>query len=120
MKILYIVPGIMSKTNLGTDELTRRKKILQSYAGKDVMVDITDIKQGPSSIESAYEEYLSIPETVVHLTEDLKPYGLPQIITSEPGFVFEMLPTFISGSSLASIFIIANSLSLSIAQICAL
>lgn len=67
VKILYIVPGIMSKTKLGTGELARRKKILQSNAGKEVIVDITDIKEGPSSIESAYEEYLSIPETVLQV-----------------------------------------------------
>ena len=64
MKILYVVPGTMSKTHLGSEELERRKSILQSHAGKDVVVDITDIEKGPSSIESAYEEYLSVPETV--------------------------------------------------------
>ena len=69
MKILYVVPGTMSKTELGTKELERRKKILQSQAGDDTVVDITDIEQGPSSIESAYEEYLSIPETVYRVTQ---------------------------------------------------
>lgn len=64
MKILYVVPGTMSKTHLGSEELERRKGILQSNAGEDVKVDITDIEEGPSSIESAYEEYLSVPETV--------------------------------------------------------
>lgn len=64
MKILYIVPGIMSQTDLGTDELERRKGILQSHAQKGTIVDIADIDSGPKSIESAYEEYLSIPGTV--------------------------------------------------------
>jgi allantoin racemase len=54
----------MAQTELGKDELERRKNILQSHAQKGTVVDITDIESGPSSIESAYEEYLSIPETV--------------------------------------------------------
>ncbi|MFC2165369.1 aspartate/glutamate racemase family protein [Acidobacteriota bacterium] len=64
MKIVYVVPGIMSQTELGAEELERRKGFLQERAGKDVLIDITDVEHGPSSIESAYEEYLSIPETV--------------------------------------------------------
>lgn len=64
MKIVYVVPGIMSQTELGAEELERRKGFLQEHAGKDVLVEITDVEQGPGSIESAYEEYLSIPETV--------------------------------------------------------
>ena len=64
MKIVYVVPGIMTQTELGAEELERRKRFLQEHVGKDVLIDITDVEQGPSSIESAYEEYLSIPETV--------------------------------------------------------
>ena len=64
MKILYIVPGTMAQTDLGAEELERRKKILQSHAQKETIVDITDIESGPSSIESSYEEYLSVPGTV--------------------------------------------------------
>jgi allantoin racemase len=64
MKVLYIVPGIMSKTCLGLEELERRRKILQAMARKDLLVDITDIEHGPSSIESAWEEYLSVPGTI--------------------------------------------------------
>ena len=64
MKILYIIPGTMTQTDLGKDELERRKKILQSHAQKGTVVDITDIESGPKSIESAYEEFLSVPGTV--------------------------------------------------------
>ena len=67
MKILYIVPGVMSKTALGAQELARRQRILQANAGKDVVVDIRENQKGPSSIESAYEEYLSIPETLTQV-----------------------------------------------------
>ncbi len=38
--------------------------MLQSWALRDTEVHITDIEQGPPSIESAWEEYLSVPETV--------------------------------------------------------
>ncbi len=54
----------MSKTSLGTEELERRRKMLQSFALRNTEVHITDIEKGPSSIESAWEEYLSVPETV--------------------------------------------------------
>jgi len=64
MKIVYVVPGVMSQTELGSEELERRRGFLQERAGNDVRVEITDVEQGPSSIESVYEEYLSVPETV--------------------------------------------------------
>jgi allantoin racemase len=54
----------MGQIDQGSEELERRKKILQSYAQKDTIVSITDIESGPISIESAYDEYLSIPGTV--------------------------------------------------------
>jgi allantoin racemase len=64
VKVLYIVPGTLAQTKLGAGELVRRKKTLQAHAQTDTVVNITDIESGPSSIESAYEEYLSVPETV--------------------------------------------------------
>lgn len=64
MKILYIVPGMMAQTGQGKGELERRKRILHSHSQKDTIVDVRDIDKGPSSIESAYEEYLSVPATV--------------------------------------------------------
>lgn len=69
MRILYVVPGVMSKTNLGTKEMERRRGILQANAGKDVCVEITDIEDGPTSIESAFEEYLSVPATVSRIVQ---------------------------------------------------
>lgn len=69
MKILYVVPGPMSKTELGEEELKRRKRILQDKAEKRTVIDIVDIEEGPISIESAYEEYLSIPGTVERVVQ---------------------------------------------------
>lgn len=59
-RILYLVPGPLSRGR-GVEELERRRGILQSWAGPDVEVGIAESPEGPASIESAYEEYLSIP-----------------------------------------------------------
>ena len=64
MKLIYLVSGPMGRTEAGQAELARRREYLQRHAAPDSDVDITDIPQGPGSIESMYEEYLSIPETV--------------------------------------------------------
>ncbi|UCE39862.1 MAG: hydrogenase expression protein HupH [Candidatus Aminicenantes bacterium] len=64
IKILYIVPGTLAQSEQGAEELSRRKKILQSHAQKGTIVEIKDLGSGPSSIESAYEEYLSVPGSV--------------------------------------------------------
>lgn len=58
MKIVYVVPGIMDK-----QEKERRENLLKSWASSDAEVSLTDVTEGPASIESMYEEYLSIPIT---------------------------------------------------------
>ena len=63
MKLIYLVSGPMGRTSEGQAELGRRREYLQRHAGGGIHVDITDIPAGPGSIESMYEEYLSIPET---------------------------------------------------------
>lgn len=62
-KILYALPGAMSKTPLGPDELVRRGKILEGWAAPDTEVAVRDVPTGPASIESALEEYLSVAPT---------------------------------------------------------
>jgi allantoin racemase len=62
-RILYAIPGALSKTDLGAAEVNRRSKILQSWAAPDVQAEARDVPRGPASIESAYEEYLSVPPT---------------------------------------------------------
>ena len=64
MKLIYLVSGPMGRTPEGQAELGRRREYLQRHAAAGTEVDITDIPAGPGSIESMYEEYLSIPETV--------------------------------------------------------
>lgn len=64
MKLIYLVSGPMGRTPEGQAEMQRRKAYLERHASPGTEVDITDIPKGPGSIESMYEEYLSIPETV--------------------------------------------------------
>jgi allantoin racemase len=63
MRISYVFPGPMSRSALGAGELTRRAGILQSWAAPGTRVEVREVPSGPVSIESAYEEYLSLPET---------------------------------------------------------
>jgi len=58
MKILYIVPGTMPEL-----EAKRREGLLKEWAFPSTDVEIRTVPRGPASIESMYEEYLSIPET---------------------------------------------------------
>lgn len=69
MKIVYVLPGPLSRTQEGQAEMDRRLSILRSYASQGTEVDIVDIDEGPASIESLYEEYLSIPRTVDKMIE---------------------------------------------------
>ncbi|WP_136659917.1 aspartate/glutamate racemase family protein [Nitratireductor sp. XY-223] len=64
MRIAYAVPGPMSKGPMGAAEVTRREKLLNSWAFEGTKVEVRDVPTGPASIESAYEEALSIPPTL--------------------------------------------------------
>lgn len=63
MRIVYLVPGPMGRTPEGKAEVERRGSYLKRWAGPDTEVGIHDVAEGPASIESMYEEYLSIPAT---------------------------------------------------------
>ena len=69
MRILYLVPGPMGRTPKGRAELKRRENLLREYAAPHTEVGIDDVPEGPASIESMYEEYLSIPATVRRAVE---------------------------------------------------
>jgi allantoin racemase len=68
VRIRYIIPGPMHSTR-GHEELERREQLLNSWAAPDVDVDVVDTESGPDSIESAYEEYLSVPAAVEALLQ---------------------------------------------------
>jgi allantoin racemase len=59
-RILYLVPGPLSRSR-GAGELERRRSHLQEWAAPGVAVGIAENPDGPPSIESAYEEYVSVP-----------------------------------------------------------
>lgn len=59
-RILYLVPGPLSRSR-GVEELERRRSALQEWAFAGTEVGIAENLEGPGSIESAYEEYVSIP-----------------------------------------------------------
>jgi allantoin racemase len=69
VRILYILPGPVGRTEAGLAEMERRLSILRSYAAPGTEVEIADVEEGPASIESLYEEYLSIPKTVERMLE---------------------------------------------------
>ncbi len=56
MKIIYIVPGIMDP-----EEVKRRGSLLKEWAFPGTETGIVAVTEGPASVESMYEEYLSIP-----------------------------------------------------------
>lgn len=64
MKIIYLVPGPMGRTAAGKAEVRRRGDLLKRYAAPGTETGIRDVPEGPASIESMFEEYLSIPATV--------------------------------------------------------
>ena len=61
-EILYLVPGPMHLTELGSKELRRREDKLREWALPGTTVSVRAVESGPASIESMYEEYLSIPQ----------------------------------------------------------
>lgn len=69
MKILYLIPGWMSRSGAGREEMARRLRFLQQAAQPGTTVEVWDVEGGPTSIESMYEEYLSVPGALGRLSE---------------------------------------------------
>ncbi|HEV7725508.1 MAG TPA: aspartate/glutamate racemase family protein [Modestobacter sp.] len=64
MRIAYVLPGPLSLRHPGgQQELKRRQEILQAWAAPGTTVVVREVAAGPPSIESAYEEYLSLAQT---------------------------------------------------------
>jgi allantoin racemase len=69
MRIMYVLPAPVARTSPGQAEIDRERDVLREWAFRDTVVDIRDVATGPPSIESAYEEYLSIPATAEAMLE---------------------------------------------------
>ena len=69
MKILYILPAPLGRTPAGAAEMARRGAKLREFAAPGTQADICDVSRGPASIESMFEEYVSIPATAERVLE---------------------------------------------------
>lgn len=69
MRVLYLIPGWMSRTEAGQQEMQRRLRFLQRETHPHTQVEVWDVQGGPSSIESMYEEYLSVPGALDRIQE---------------------------------------------------
>jgi len=69
MRGLYLIPGWITQRDGGAEELARRRATVQRVAGDNWTMDAWEVVGGPLSIESAYEEYLSVPGAVERLVE---------------------------------------------------
>jgi allantoin racemase len=65
MEILYLLPG----DGMPDDELGRRKEVANSISRPDVNMSVMEVGEGPLSIESAIEEYMSIGPMLVKMLE---------------------------------------------------
>lgn len=65
-KLLYLIPGPISRGPLGPKEVMRRQAVLEKHLADTAKVEILvrDTKEGPFSIESSYEEALSVPNAL--------------------------------------------------------
>jgi allantoin racemase len=68
MKVLYQIPGDLSAGPLGTQELSRRRELLQGWAALGTSVEIADSPGGPLSIESHAEEALCVAPMIRAVT----------------------------------------------------
>lgn len=65
MKIAYLVPNIL----ISLTEARRREELLNKWAFQGTRVDFITFDEGPSTIESRYEEIISIPNMAKRVKE---------------------------------------------------
>ena len=61
MRIVYFLPGPLSRGPLGPEELVRREAFLNQAAFPGTRAEVRETENGPASVESSAEEYLSVP-----------------------------------------------------------
>ncbi len=59
-RLLYLIPV----TGFDAEEINRRQLALNSFASEGTTVDAACIEDGPRSVESFYDEYMAIPDTL--------------------------------------------------------
>jgi allantoin racemase len=65
MKLLYLMPG----AGMPTEEVERRTNTAKAIARPDVDIEVAEVGEGPLSIESSIEEYMSISPLLLNLLE---------------------------------------------------
>lgn len=106
-RVLYIVPGV----GLSQEEQNRRKKILNTFTNGKFQVDVRAVRDGPASIESYYDEFLSVPPTV-NLAREAEKEGYNAVIIGcfgDPGIeaLREVLHIPVVGPGEASLYVAA-------------
>ncbi|WP_428273916.1 aspartate/glutamate racemase family protein [Candidatus Palauibacter sp.] len=79
MRIVYFLPGPMSRGPLGPPELVRREAFLNGAAFGGTAVEVRETDDGPASVESSAEEYLSVPG-ILHAAPRLEAEGFDAMI----------------------------------------
>lgn len=80
MRVRYLVPGPMARPEHGSpNELLRREALLRNWAASDTEVSAVDSPEGPESVESSYEDHLSVPG-LVRLLVDAERDGVDAVI----------------------------------------
>ena len=111
MRILYQLTSPMDKT-VGPQEVARRQKVLQEYAGAGVEVAVEPTAKGPVAIESAHDAGLVVPE-LIRLGPAAEKRGFSAIAIgcySDPGLdaLRELLTIPVIGPGAASLHLAAQ------------
>ena len=111
MRILYQLTSPMDKT-FGPQEVARRQKVLQEYAGAGVAVAVEPTAKGPVAIESAHDAGLVVPE-LIRLGPAAEKRGFSAIAIgcySDPGLdaLRELLTIPVIGPGAASLHLAAQ------------
>lgn len=86
MRILYQLTSPMDKT-IGSQEVERRRAVLQSYAAQETAVAVEPTAHGPAAIESANDAAIVVPE-LLRLAPAAEARGFDAVIIgcfSDPG-----------------------------------
>src|SRR5438874_502981 len=78
MRILYQLTSPMHRT-IGTQEIERRRGVLQSYAAGGTEVQVEPTATGPAAIENATDATMVAPE-LIRLAPEAKRRGVKAIV----------------------------------------
>ena len=111
MRLLYQIPGWMSRTEAGRREMARRREVLQAGAAPGTEIEVWDVEGGPASIESITEEALAVPGMLTRVQEAAR-VGVDAVIVGcygDPGVdaARELIDLPVVGPGAASMLVAA-------------